>query len=229
MSSTHAGIAPQQRRIGQSGRYRAGRGEREFDADTPADVRRPGPQGTAQALLRQGRSVRQRAGVRDNFWNSICSLIWLPLAFFSGIRMKEMDPQTFVAARCCRSAASTATGTARWPAGPAGQQRDRRRHVRLRHLRRRLHRRLQASELHVPAPCFGPAVYRMTPRENIKPLIARRRVQHHDRHGHPASRPPAGREGQARRPVRRDVPRDAEDASQHQGRAGNRAASNHRH
>src|SRR4051812_23547571 len=35
--------------------------------------------------------------VRDNFWNSICSLIWLPLAFFSGIRMKEMDANSFVA------------------------------------------------------------------------------------------------------------------------------------
>src|SRR5688572_9697526 len=33
-----------------------------------------------------------RLSVRDNFWHSICSLIWLPLAFFSGIRMKQLDP-----------------------------------------------------------------------------------------------------------------------------------------
>jgi acyl-coenzyme A thioesterase PaaI-like protein len=38
-----------------------------------------------------------RLSVRDNFWNSICSLIWLPLAFFSGIRMKELDPGSFAA------------------------------------------------------------------------------------------------------------------------------------
>src|SRR6266550_8744135 len=38
-----------------------------------------------------------RLSVRDNFWNSICSLIWLPLAFFSGIRMKELDQNSFVA------------------------------------------------------------------------------------------------------------------------------------
>src|SRR5687768_10803120 len=38
-----------------------------------------------------------RLSMRDNFWNSICSLIWLPLAFFSGIRMKELDPSTFAA------------------------------------------------------------------------------------------------------------------------------------
>ncbi len=38
-----------------------------------------------------------RLSMRDNFWNSICSLIWLPLAFFSGIRLKELDPNSFAA------------------------------------------------------------------------------------------------------------------------------------
>src|SRR5439155_1919972 len=38
-----------------------------------------------------------RLSVRDNFWNSICSLLWLPLAFWSGIRMKEPEPGSFVA------------------------------------------------------------------------------------------------------------------------------------
>ena len=38
-----------------------------------------------------------RLSVRDNFWHSICSLIWLPLAFFSGIRMKQIDAKTFAA------------------------------------------------------------------------------------------------------------------------------------
>ena len=38
-----------------------------------------------------------RLSMRDNFWNSICSLIWLPLAFFSGIRMKELDQNSFAA------------------------------------------------------------------------------------------------------------------------------------
>src|SRR4051794_11899682 len=32
-----------------------------------------------------------RLSMRDNFWNSVCSLIWLPLAFFSGLRIKELD------------------------------------------------------------------------------------------------------------------------------------------
>ena len=26
--------------------------------------------------------------VRDNFWHRICSFLWLPFAFYSGIRMK---------------------------------------------------------------------------------------------------------------------------------------------
>src|SRR5687768_16843129 len=38
-----------------------------------------------------------KLSVRDNFWHSICSFLWLPLAFFSGIRMKELDPKTFQA------------------------------------------------------------------------------------------------------------------------------------
>src|ERR1700742_3732917 len=35
--------------------------------------------------------------VRDNFWASICSFVWLPLAFFSGIKMKKIDAETFTA------------------------------------------------------------------------------------------------------------------------------------
>src|SRR3954451_18520547 len=38
-----------------------------------------------------------RLSVRDNFWHSVCSLIWLPLAFFSGIKMKQLDAKTFEA------------------------------------------------------------------------------------------------------------------------------------
>src|SRR5437773_1278931 len=30
-----------------------------------------------------------KLSVRDNFWNSVCSLLWLPLAFWSGIRLKQ--------------------------------------------------------------------------------------------------------------------------------------------
>src|SRR5688572_28087509 len=33
--------------------------------------------------------------VRDTFWHRVCSIIWLPLAFFSGIKMKQVDATTF--------------------------------------------------------------------------------------------------------------------------------------
>src|SRR6266498_326991 len=35
--------------------------------------------------------------VRDTFWHRICSLIWLPLAFFSGIRMRQLGTEMFTA------------------------------------------------------------------------------------------------------------------------------------
>src|SRR6185312_17427152 len=38
-----------------------------------------------------------RLSVRDNFWHSICSFIWLPLAFFSGIRTKQIGDDRFQA------------------------------------------------------------------------------------------------------------------------------------
>ena len=57
-------------------------------------------------------------------------------------------------------------------------------------------------------PCMGPAIYRIVPREDIAPLVdAGRRVQHHRRHDHPPGRPPQGRARAPRRQLHRDVPR----------------------
>src|SRR6266852_8264714 len=38
-----------------------------------------------------------RLSVRDNFWHRICSLIWLPYAFFSGIRIKPIASDSLFA------------------------------------------------------------------------------------------------------------------------------------
>src|SRR4030095_8217933 len=35
--------------------------------------------------------------VRDHFWQRVCSFLWLPIAFFSGIRMKKLDANSFSA------------------------------------------------------------------------------------------------------------------------------------
>ncbi|MGH7179185.1 MAG: PaaI family thioesterase [Tepidisphaeraceae bacterium] len=114
-----------------------------------------------------------RLSMRDNFWNGVCSLIWLPLAFFSGIRMKELDASTFAA----RAVLPFRRFNRNWYRAMAGGA------------------LLANSEIAGGGyvfgicgsdytvvcknlnytflrPCFGPAVYRMTPREHLRALIA---------------------------------------------------------
>lgn len=112
-----------------------------------------------------------RLSVRDNFWHSICSLIWLPLAFFSGIRMKQLDPNTFSAVLPFRRfnrnwyramaggalLANSEIAGGMYVFGVCGGDYT----VVCKHLNYTFLR-----------PCFGPAVYRMTPRENIRELMA---------------------------------------------------------
>jgi acyl-coenzyme A thioesterase PaaI-like protein len=114
-----------------------------------------------------------RLSVRDNFWNSICSLIWLPLAFFSGIRMKELEPGSFaaqailpfrrfnrnwyraMAGGALLANSEIAGGT--YVFGICGADYT------------VVCKNLNYTFLR---PCMGPAVYRMTARENVKQLVA---------------------------------------------------------
>jgi acyl-coenzyme A thioesterase PaaI-like protein len=113
-----------------------------------------------------------KLSMRDNFWNSICSLIWLPLAAFSGIRMKELDAKSYVA----RAVLPFRRFNRNWYRAMAGGA------------------LLANSEIAGGSyvfgvcgadytvvcknlnytflrPCFGPAVYRMKPREDLKALL----------------------------------------------------------
>jgi acyl-coenzyme A thioesterase PaaI-like protein len=117
-----------------------------------------------------------KLSVRDNFWNSVCSLLWLPLAFWSGIRLKELpagvQPGSFVA----QAILPFRRFNRNWYRAMAGGA------------------LLANSEIAGGAyvfgicgadytvvcknlnytflrPCFGPAVYRMTARENIHELV----------------------------------------------------------
>jgi hypothetical protein len=113
-----------------------------------------------------------RLSVRDNFWHSICSFLWLPLAFFSGIRMKELDPQTFQAVLPFRRfnrnwyramaggalLANSEIAGGMYVFGVCGGDYT------------VVCKNLNYTFLR---PCFGPAVYRMAPREDIKALTAR--------------------------------------------------------
>jgi acyl-coenzyme A thioesterase PaaI-like protein len=112
-----------------------------------------------------------RLSMRDNFWNSVCSLLWLPLAFMSGIRMKELQPGSFAAQailpfrRFNRNWYRAMAGGAllanseiaggSYVFGICGADYT------------VVCKNLNYTFLR---PCFGPAVYRMTAREDISTL-----------------------------------------------------------
>jgi hypothetical protein len=109
--------------------------------------------------------------VRDNFWHRVCSLIWLPYAFFSGIKMKQIDAKTFQAVLPFRRfnrnwyramaggalLANSEIAGGMYVFGVVGADYT----VVCKHLEYKFLR-----------PCYGPAVYRMTPREDLKALVA---------------------------------------------------------
>lgn len=137
-------------------------------APTPA-ARHPEPPKT---LIDRVEAFISKLSVRDNFWNSVCSLIWLPLAFFSGIRLKEMDANSFVARavlpfrRFNRNWYRAMAGGAllanseiaggSYVFGIVGADYT----VVCKHLEYKFLR-----------PCLGPAVYRIKAREDVKALM----------------------------------------------------------
>ncbi|MDX2115019.1 MAG: hypothetical protein SFZ24_05270 [Planctomycetota bacterium] len=56
----------------------------------PRRKRRQGFSGWLESFI-------SRLSTRNNFWHRVCSLIWLPYAFKSGIQMKRLDASTFTA------------------------------------------------------------------------------------------------------------------------------------
>jgi hypothetical protein len=168
----------------------------ESDVSSPADVGMAGdPQPPAKAPIvydapprppsqfsppTTGRIARwsdkieafiSRLSVRDTFWQRICSLIWLPYAFFSGIRMKAIDAQTYAAVLPFRRfnrnwyhamaggalLANSEIAGGMYVFGICGGDYT-----------------VVCKQLNYTflRPCFGPALYKMTPRENLKELIA---------------------------------------------------------
>jgi hypothetical protein len=147
---------------------------------TPADFAVPAPSKLRAGQVAEPASAKlydrleafiSRLSVRDNFWRSVCSLIWLPLAFFSGLKMKEIDVDTFAAylpfrrfnRNWYRAMAGGALLANSEIAGGAyvfgicgGDYTVVCKNVNYTFLR----------------PCYGPAVYRMKPRENLRELMA---------------------------------------------------------
>jgi hypothetical protein len=50
-----------------------------------------------RSLFERVEAFISRLSTRNNFWHKVCSLIWLPYAFRSGITMKRLDTKRFAA------------------------------------------------------------------------------------------------------------------------------------
>jgi hypothetical protein len=137
----------------------------------PAGPRAPLPPRRKPSLLDRIEAFISRLSTRNNFWHRVCSLIWLPFAFRSGIKMKRLDDNTFNAVLPFRRfnrnwynamAGAALLGNAEIAGGMyvfgacGGDYTVVCKHLEYKFLR----------------PCFGPAVYRLSPRGDIAALMA---------------------------------------------------------
>jgi hypothetical protein len=122
-----------------------------------------------RTLMDRADTFVSRLSTRSNFWHRVCSLIWLPYAFKSGIRMKRIDGQTFSAvlpfrrfnrnwynamAGAALLANSEVAGGMYVFAVCGGEYTVVCKHLEYKFLR----------------PCYGPALYRVTPQQDLKAL-----------------------------------------------------------
>ncbi len=143
--------------------------------------RKPAARGAGRERRRRGRrrglfdrfeAFISRLSTRNNFWHRVCSLIWLPYAFRSGIRMKRIDQKTFQAVLPYKKfnrnwynamAGAALVGNSEIAGGMyifgvcGGAYTVVCKELRYRFLR----------------PCFGPALYRVHPSDELDGLIAR--------------------------------------------------------
>src|SRR5207237_8699839 len=67
-------------------------------ADAPPNPLPPAAgEATGRSFVDRVEAYISRLSTRNNFWHRVCSLIWLPYAFRSGIKMKRIDAKTFLA------------------------------------------------------------------------------------------------------------------------------------
>ncbi|MFN7020348.1 MAG: PaaI family thioesterase [Phycisphaerales bacterium] len=139
----------------------------------PAAVEKPitgRPPKRKRTLFERAEAFISKLSTRNNFWHRVCSLIWLPFAFRSGIKMKRVDPQTFTAIlpfrRFNRNWYNAMAGAAllgnseiaggMYVFGVCGGDYT------------VVCKNLSYTFLR---PCLGPAVYRIKPREDIHQLL----------------------------------------------------------
>lgn len=136
-----------------------------------AGAKSPSSRPRKKGLMDKAEAFVSRLSTRNNFWHRVCSMIWLPYAFRSGIKMRRVDENTFTAVLPFRKfnrnwynamAGAALLGNSEIAGGTyifgvcGGDYTVVCKNLEYRFLR----------------PCFGPAIYRIHPREDLKPLIA---------------------------------------------------------
>lgn len=136
-----------------------------------AEVKREARPRQRRRLMDRIDTFVSRLSTRSNFWHRVCSLIWLPYAFKSGIRMKRLGANTFSAVlpfrRFNRNWYNAMAGAAllanseiaggMYLFGLCGGEYT----VVCKTLEYRFLR-----------PCYGPAIYRITPKEDVQAMMA---------------------------------------------------------
>ncbi len=67
----------------------------ENPAGVRAPVELPRLRWEPRTFMQRVEAFITRLSTRNNFWQKVCSMIWLPYAFHSGIRMKRLDSNRF--------------------------------------------------------------------------------------------------------------------------------------
>ena len=139
-------------------------------ASSPAG---PGPVQRRKTLIERVEAYISRLASKNNFWHGVTSLIWLPFAARSGIKMyRSKDDNSFTAVlpfkRFNRNWYNAMAGAAllgnaeiaggMYVFGVCGGDYT----VVCKHLEYKFLR-----------PCFGPAVYKISPRDDVKDLVSR--------------------------------------------------------
>ncbi|MCL4220738.1 MAG: hypothetical protein KJZ65_05155 [Phycisphaerales bacterium] len=127
--------------------------------------------GQKRTLFEKIEAFISRLSTKNNFWHRVCSLIWLPYAFRSGIVMRRIDDTRFSATlpftRFNKNwynamAGAALLGNSEIAGGMyvfsacGGDYTVVCKHLEYKFLR----------------PCFGPAEYRISPRDELAPLLA---------------------------------------------------------
>lgn len=140
-------------------------------ADPQASAARASRVAEPRSFMARVESYISRLSSRNNFWHRVTSLIWLPYAFRSGIKMKRIDGKTFEAVLPFRRfnrnwynamAGAALLGNAEIAGGMyvfgicGGDYTVVCKHLEYKFLR----------------PCFGPARYLISPHEDINALVS---------------------------------------------------------